>query len=228
MLAIEGSENDIREILTNEQIGQAGIACVNSPTSITLSGDEQAIDKIQMIVEQKDIFNRRLRVDVAYHSYHMRLIENDYLSLLQGIRPRKSDLQFHSSLKGQIVEAATLDPFYWVETFTSTVRFSEGLQSMCPPPIRGHGTESPIDLLVEVGPQSALEGPVRQILKATNLADTTEYAPTLVRNKDAWQTMLQLASTLFVKGCGLDLAKINFPSHEDERPFLLLDLPTYP
>ena len=228
MLAIEGSEADILKLLAEEEIGQVGIACVNSPTSITLSGDEQAIDRLHTIAEQKEIFNRKLRVDVAYHSHHMHLVESDYLSCLQGIKPRKSNVRFHSSLKGHIVEAAALEPIYWVENLTSTVRFSEALQSMCPPPGQGHVTEGAIDLLVEVGPHSALEGPVRQILKAKNLASTTQYAPTLVRNKDAWQTMLQLASTLFALGCELDLAKINFPSHDDRRPFLLLDLPTYP
>ena len=228
MLAIEGSEDNIKQILTDGQVGQAGIACVNSPTSITVSGDETAIDKLQSIAEQKGIFNRRLRVDVAYHSHHMRLIEEDYLSCLQGIKPRSSHVQFYSSLKGDIVEATALEPVYWVENLTSTVRFSEALQNMCPVPGGGDGIDGPIDLLVEVGPHPALEGPVRQILKAKNLANTTEYAPTLVRNQSAWQTMMKLASTLFVKGCNLDLARINFPSHEDRKPFLVLDLPTYP
>ena len=228
MLAMEGSEKDIRKILNDEQIGQVGIACINSPTSITLSGDEQAIDKLHVFAEQRDIFNRKLRVDVAYHSHHMRLIEEDYLFCVQGIEPRRSNVQFHSSLKGRVVEATALKPSYWVENLTSTVRFSEALQSMCPASDREDDMENPIDMLVEVGPHSALEGPVRQILKTTNVATTIQYAPTLIRNKDAWHTMLQLGSTLFVKGCELDLAKINFPSHEDRKPFLLLDLPTYP
>ena len=228
MLAIEGTENNIRNLLKDEEIGQADIACVNSPTSITVSGNEQAIEKLEVISKQKDIFNRRLRVDVAYHSHHMHLVENAYLSYLQGIKPRKSNIRFHSSLKGGIVEAVTLEPAYWVGNLTSTVRFSEALQSMCPPPGRGNDTESPIEILIEVGPHSALEGPVKQVLKGMKPTHTIQYAPTLVRKKDAWQTMMQLASTLFVKGCELNVASVNFPSHEDKRPFLLLDLPTYP
>jgi acyl transferase domain-containing protein len=46
------------------------IACENSPVSVTLSGDN---DKINLVVDQikhdfPDVFARRLRVEMAYHS----------------------------------------------------------------------------------------------------------------------------------------------------------------
>lgn len=228
MLAVEGSEDEIRKLIKTLQTRQATIACVNSPMSITVSGDEQAILELQTVMEQRGIFNRRLRVDVAYHSHHMRLVEQDYLSCMHKIQPRKfANVQFHSSLKGYNIEAAALQPSYWVENLTSTVRFSQAVQSMCKHPDEGDLPNTSINMLVEVGPHSALEGPIKQILKAQNIAEKIPYAPTLVRNKDARQTMLQLASTLFVKGCDLDFANINFPDHKDRMPFLLTDLPTY-
>ena len=229
MLAVEGSEDEIRRLIKTLQTGQATIACVNSPMSITVSGDEQAILELQTVMEQRGIFNKRLRVDVGYHSHHMRLVEQDYLSCIHKIQPRKfANAQFHSSLKGYYVEAAALQPSYWVENLTSTVRFSQAVQSMCKPPDQGDLPNTSINMLVEVGPHSALEGPIKQILKAQKIAEKIPYTPTLVRNKDARRTMLQLASTLFVKGCDLDFANINFPDHKDKMPFLLTDLPTYP
>lgn len=229
MLAVEGSEDEIRKLIKTLHTTQANIACVNSPMSVTVSGDEQAILELQTIMEQRGIFNRRLRVDVGYHSHQMRLLEHDYLSCIGEIQPRKfANAQFYSSLRGYYVEAAALQPSYWVENLTSTVQFSQAVQSMCKPPDNADLPNTSINMLVEIGPHSALEGPIKQILKAQQISERILYAPTLVRNKDARQTMLQLASTLFVKGCDLDFANVNFPDHMNRMPFLLTDLPTYP
>lgn len=229
MLAVEGSEDAIKKLIENLQTRQATVACVNSPMSVTVSGDEQAILELQMVMEQRGIFNRRLRVDVGYHSHHMRLIEDDYLSCICKIQPRKfANARFYSSLKGYYVEAAALQPSYWVENLTSTVRFSQAVQNMCNSSDNEDLLNTSIDMLVEIGPHSALEGPIKQILKAQKVVEKIPYAPTLVRNKDARQTMLRLASTLFIKGCDLDFANINFPDHKDRMPFLLTDLPAYP
>lgn len=46
------------------------VACENSPSSITISGDKDKVDQVAKIIEQEnpDIQVRRLRVDKAYHS----------------------------------------------------------------------------------------------------------------------------------------------------------------
>ncbi|PTB61446.1 acyl transferase, partial [Trichoderma citrinoviride] len=49
----------------------AQIACINSPRSITISGQADAIEFIARDLTQRDIFNRVLNVKVAYHSSHM-------------------------------------------------------------------------------------------------------------------------------------------------------------
>ena len=46
------------------------IACENSPVSITLSGDKDKIDAVieRILHDSPDVFARRLRVEMAYHS----------------------------------------------------------------------------------------------------------------------------------------------------------------
>ena len=48
----------------------AEIACENSPSSVTISGDSRAVEKTLEAVNAKDgeVFQRLLRVNVAYHS----------------------------------------------------------------------------------------------------------------------------------------------------------------
>ena len=47
------------------------VACVNSPTSVTLSGDVAALEELRAVLDERSVFARRLKVDVAYHSAHM-------------------------------------------------------------------------------------------------------------------------------------------------------------
>ncbi|KAL0467730.1 polyketide synthase [Neurospora intermedia] len=84
------------------QAKKVRIACYNSPSSLTISGDEPALAELERICEKRQLFNRRLVVDVAYHSHHMNLVAKDY--------PR-TDVQFHSSL-------TDLQPNYWVDNLT--------------------------------------------------------------------------------------------------------------
>ena len=47
-----------------------GIACENSPNSVTVSGDSEAVDSVlsRIKTEKPDALCKRLQVDTAYHS----------------------------------------------------------------------------------------------------------------------------------------------------------------
>lgn len=84
------------------------------------------------------------------------------------------------------------------------------------------------DILIEIGPHSALESPIRDIMKSVGLVSQVRYFPSLVRNCDASETTLSLASALRVLGCSLNcLGHINNP-RASAPPEFLDDLPTYP
>lgn len=75
---------------------------------------------------------------------------------------------------------------------------------------------------------TALAGPVKQILKTCGPnAMKIPYVSALVRNKDAVETAVNMAGTLFVKGAKLDLGAVNFPRPR-KPPTLLVDIPRYP
>ena len=226
MMAVGSSKEEIAPLIAQLSAKDVRIACFNSPTSLTISGDEPAIDELQTMMDQRQIFNRKLQVDVAYHSHHMKLVAKDYRESLKWLDPPKlTQVKFHSSLLGRIVDGSKLEPSYWVDNLTQSVRFSEALMSMCAP---ADGHKTGVNMIVEIGPHSALAGPVKQILKACG-ANATKilYASALVRKRDAVETALELASTLFVKGATLNLGAINLP-RPDKPPALLVDMPRYP
>ena len=67
MMAVGSSKEEIAPLIAQLRAKEVRIACFNSPTSLTISGDEPAIDELQILMEQKQMFNRKLQVDVAYH-----------------------------------------------------------------------------------------------------------------------------------------------------------------
>ncbi|KAK7959092.1 Reducing polyketide synthase PKS1 [Apiospora aurea] len=226
MMAVGGSKEDFEPLLSDIKDGNIRIACYNSPSSLTISGDEAGIDELKAIVEQKQLFNRKLFVDTAYHSHHMGLIGKDYMRSIRMIEaPVSTETRFHSSLVGRRIDGAELGPSYWVQNLTCPVKFSEAVQSMVEP-IGEHRTG--VNMLVELGPHSALQGPLKQILKAAGgPAAKIPYASMLARKKDAVETALEVAGNLFTKGAVLDFEAINYPK-PTKAPVLLTDLPRYP
>jgi NADPH:quinone reductase-like Zn-dependent oxidoreductase/malonyl CoA-acyl carrier protein transacylase len=226
MMAVGCSKEEIAPLIAELTAQEARIACFNSPESLTISGDEPAIDELQAVMEKKEMFNRKLQVDVAYHSHHMKLVAKSYLEYLQALdSPKSTDVRFHSSLLGHVIDGSRLEPSYWVDNLTESVRFAEALTSMCEP-IDGHKTG--VNMIVEIGPHSALAGPVKQILKACGSnATKIPYASALIRKRDAVETAQELASALFMKGATLKLGAINL-SRPSKPPTMLVDMPRYP
>lgn len=226
MLAVGVGAEEVRPLLkTLKSAGGVVVACENSPNSITASGDVEAVEELAAKIEEMQQFNRKLRVDVAYHSPHMGLVADEYRAAIQDVKPlpEQQSAVFYSSLHGKKVEGDVLDASYWVDNLTKPVLFSTSLRELC--------IGSTPDILVEVGPHSALEGPVKQILKALDgkQASKTSYLPSLVRNKNAVTTCLELAGKLFAKGhTALSFEQINAPKDEVKTPVFLAEMPPYP
>ncbi|KAI0870540.1 ketoacyl-synt-domain-containing protein [Hypoxylon argillaceum] len=226
MMAVGGSKEEFEPLISEIKAGEIRIACYNSPTSLTISGDEAGIDELKNIAEEKQLFNRKLFVDTAYHSHHMNLLAKDYQASIADVQPPIStNVRFHSSLLGRRIDGSELESSYWVQNLTCAVRFNEAVQNMLEP-INGHKTG--VNMLLELGPHSALQGPLKQILKAVGGdAAKVPYISALARKKDAVETALDVAAALFTKGAVLDFEAINFPK-SGKSPILLNDLPRYP
>lgn len=223
MLAVGAGAEDIRVIIKTLGLQKVNVACENSPNSITASGDEEDIDTLAAELESRSIFNRKLRVTMAYHSAHMQLVADDYMSAIKYVTSKaSSNVEFYSSLFGKKIDSTSLlDPSYWVENLTKPVLFSPAFKELY------LGTEP--DIVIEVGPHSALEGPIKQILKTISpqVALGVKYLPSLVRNQHATSSILNCAGSLFVKGCPIDLRRINRPNQGLKVPTLVTDFYPY-
>ena len=220
MLAVGLSAEDVQSYIEGFTLGNATIACINSPKSVTLSGDLGTIDELHSRLEEKGLFSRKLKVSVAYHSIQMKGIAEEYSRFLRGlsVRPRHQGVKFCSSVfPGIPVETS---PEYWVQNLLSPVRFSEAMKVVLE-------SQNEHDLAcIEIGPHSALAGPFKQICQSLSAEARTEYFPSILRNEDSVQQALNLACNLFNNRWNIDLASINFPVGKTGLR-VLTDLPPY-
>lgn len=219
MLAAGIGPEQAEQYIANITQGRVGVACINSPHNVTLSGDLPALDEIASLLQQDDVFARKLKVPVAYHSHHMLPMASEYeetlRTIIHGVPKGNADVDFASPVTGGLVSLDCLNPDHWVRNLTSPVRFSEAFESMC------HASAN-VDMVVEIGAHSTLAGPIRQILNKRKMP----YASCLKRSEDAVATIQELVSQLLVQGYPVDVKHVNWPLGQTTKK-LVPDLPSY-
>jgi len=240
MMAAGISRKEANEYLSKLPFEAAVVACVNSPNSVTISGNVDAIDELEKTISGDGKFARKLKIKTAYHSPHMREVAGNYLEMIgeiQCIVPENSETVMYSSLTGKIVSDPTeLNANYWVNNLTSAVEFSNALTSLLAhttvPATGGRAVPVRWGGIVEVGPHSALQGPVNQIIAAQSASKTAKEAPymsVLLRGKDATETALTAAGHLWSLGHGVDLgAVVDVTTPAGQKLKALTNLPAYP
>lgn len=189
------------------------IAAVNSPESVTLSGEPETMSKVVARLSADNVFHRVLKTgENAYHSHHMLALGESYEKLTsQGLweiepmtsrEPARPSIQWISSVTPKD-EICTASPEYWRKNLESPVLFSEAVQRLT--------QDVPLDLLIEIGPHPALGGPLKQIrsaLEGRGIALSPCLA-TLRRAENSVVSMLKLAGNLFLNDTSIDLVAVN-------------------
>ncbi|KAF7553842.1 hypothetical protein G7Z17_g3332 [Cylindrodendrum hubeiense] len=207
------------EIVLPYLVEGAQVACENSPESVTISGDPDAIQQTLESINDKDpdVFTRELRVNVAYHSHHMYDIGPVYEKMLiPHLSPKEMHHPFYSTVFGKATSPKMrLGPAYWRSNLESSVLFQASVQHLL--------DELPnATTILEIGPHSALQGPLRQCFQARGSKDALKYIPTILRDKDPAVSILSTLGQLYAQGYNVDFSFIN------PMASLLTDLPNYP
>ncbi|KAL4956614.1 hypothetical protein BDW69DRAFT_202871 [Aspergillus filifer] len=228
MLAVGLGEEEATKFIQQKQgPGQCIVACINSPSNVTISGDEDAVIEVQKLLARASIFNRRLKVDIAYHSHHMQAVSERFRSCLDGTLTASPGhpVRFFSSVTGSEV-TSPLDSAYWVDNLVSQVRFAPALVQLSETMSKSTMTQGKT-ALIEIGPHSALKGPARQVMSSLDgtLSGKSSYTPTLVRGEDAHLSFLRTIKNLFEQGISIPLDPGEAEPHQIATP--LADLPSY-
>ncbi|KAF7865953.1 hypothetical protein EAF04_006117 [Stromatinia cepivora] len=165
MLAVGTSLEDAQELCDDDEFqGRACVAAVNSPVSVTISGDKDAVEEMKLVFEDEKKFARLLKVEKAYHSHHMSSSSAAYLKALAALELKTSQSGrsnwFSSVLDGKDMcgESTILRDKYWDSNMLQPVLFKQALEN-------AYASKGPFDLAIEVGPHPALKSPVLQTVQ---------------------------------------------------------------
>ena len=132
MMAVGTSLEDAQSFCDLESFqGRLVVAAKNSSASVTLSGDEDAVDEAVQAFNDEGLFVRKLNVDTAYHSFHMDPCSAPYLDSLGSCESKpddSADTTWISSVNpGQKMTKLTLNTEYWVDNMTKPVLFFDAV-----------------------------------------------------------------------------------------------------
>lgn len=229
MVAVGISFADARALCRDVQFaGRLVVAASNAPSTVTISGDKDAIDELKAQLEQQGTFARILQVDKAYHSHHMLPCTAPYLDSLSrcGMQVQfPTGACWVSSVHGETIAPSSiglekLSGSYWVDNMALPVLFSQAVEKA----VLEYG---PFDVAIEIGPHAALKGPTTQTLKALTNANIP-YHGTLSRGCRDDIAFASLLGFLWERfgATGAQLGQFT-QSLMDRAPALLKDLPGY-
>ena len=240
MLAVGLGHDEVQPYL-HDMEGRVAIACYNSPSSTTLSGDADAIDLASERLDVDKVFNRVLKTsNNAYHSHHMAELGHLYedlatkglkdiggdISLERGSLNRHRTLWVSSVTPNKDMSTQVCGPSYWRKNLESPVQFTQAIENISElASLQG-------SILIELGPHPTLNGPLKQI--RAKIGDKLGPSLTSIsRASDNLEDMLTLAGNLFLQNVPIDLTRVNAVDIFEGQQWALargsccVDLPTY-
>jgi acyl transferase domain-containing protein/acyl carrier protein len=131
MIAIQATEDEVRPYLTET----VGIAAVNGPRSVVISGEEKAAEAIAARFAK----TKRLSVSHAFHSPLMDPMLDEFRAVAESVTYHEPSIP--------IIGADPTDPEYWVRHVRGTVRFADNVATLA---------EQGVTTFVEIGPDGVL------------------------------------------------------------------------
>ncbi|MEN3357457.1 MAG: hypothetical protein V7637_1439 [Mycobacteriales bacterium] len=222
MASVQATEDEVLALLAGRE-HQVGIAAVNGPRSVVVSGDQDAVLDVAQRCREAGHKARQLRVSHAFHSPHMDAILDEFRRVAATALAPASDpatapaVPVVSNRTGQPATAAQLQSAdYWAEHLRHAVRFVDGVRCL-----RAHD----VTAYVELGPDAVLTGMVRESLTADPDHDAGAAAAVLVsvlrRDRPEPDTLLTALARAWVAGVPVRWDRAFTGRHQRLR------LPTY-
>jgi acyl transferase domain-containing protein len=153
MAAVFADEKATRELVAG-LAAEVGIAAVNGPASVVVSGSERGVATVAERAAARGVKTKRLTVSHAFHSPLMEPVLAEFRSLAAAQRFGAPKIPLLSNLTGgELTAAQAADPDYWCRHLREPVRFADSLRWLLE---RNH------KVFLEVGPGSTLLGLAQQ------------------------------------------------------------------
>ena len=194
--------------------GRVGIAAVNGPSSVVVSGERRALEEFLRKCGDDGVRARAIPVDYAAHSTAVEEIREELLEGCAGITPCSGEVPFFSTVTGALLDTSELDGGYWYRNLREPVLFDHATRTLL-----GDGYRA----FMEVSPHPVLTVGVQETVDDT-LDDPSGavVVGSLRREQDDPERLLGSLSELWVRGIDVDWQAL-FQATSAKR----VKLPTY-
>ncbi|MFE5586383.1 SDR family NAD(P)-dependent oxidoreductase [Kitasatospora sp. NPDC056531] len=221
MLAVAAAESQITaafaEVL-GADAGTVGIAAVNAPEALVVSGPAKAVRKLGEHFAAAGLRTRQLTVSHAFHSPLMEPMLAEFAEIVAGLSWQPPQIPILSDVTGELLTAEEIcAPEYWVDHVRRTVRFADGVAVLA---------RQGITTLLELGPDSVLTPLAQDCLDAAPDAARRDRSPACVpalrRDRPEAETLLAAVAAVHASGVAVD-----WPAVFAGTGVTRVDLPTY-
>jgi len=204
MAAIAADESEVLPALSD----RVGLAAVNGPRSVVVSGDGPAVREVAERFEARGRKVTRLRVSHAFHSPLMDPMLAEFGSVVAGLSLRPPRIPMVSTVTG---EPAGVDaPGYWVRQAREAVRFADAVRFLA---------AAKVDTFIELGPDAVLSSMAEDCVGADQ---DVSFVSLLRRNHDEERQTVSAVARTSARG-----VRVDWPAFFAGRDAQLADLPTY-
>jgi acyl transferase domain-containing protein len=201
LMALTELNFDAAQELIRKYDGRVSVAAQNSLNSTVLSGDADAIEDALAALEKKEIFCRRISVDVASHSFHVEPFCQKLPALLAHLQPRKGALPIYSTVTGQVEDGSALNAAYWSKNLRQPVLFHNAIQNLL-----RDGFDTFIEINAHPVLLQAMEEGIRQSKESSGRRAIA--VPSLRRDKEERAELLASLGALHVHGLPINFQKL--------------------
>lgn len=206
MLAVGLPEAEVLEDI--KIYDDISIAAINSPSSITLSGKESSLEKLEKKYEASGVFNRMLAVEVPYHSPVMKEIEQELMEALQTLQGIPTKIDLYSTVTADKISGEEINNYYWWRNVREPVYFAKTIDALA---------RDNYKVFIEIGPHPVLKN---SMIECVQNNKNFHFLQTLNRKEPEALNFFTNISALFTLGCDL-----KWERWVDKLKFL--DLPSY-
>ncbi|SNT58715.1 polyene macrolide polyketide synthase, partial [Actinacidiphila glaucinigra] len=206
MIAVEAAEEEVTPLLT----GRVGIAAVNGPRSVVVSGEEDAAEAVAAELRAQGRRTKRLAVSHAFHSPLMDGMLQAFREVAGSVAYRPPVIPIVSNLTGASVTADEIGSAdYWVRHVREAVRFLDGVRRLA---------AQGVTTFVEVGPGGVLTALAQECVDDPDAI----FVPVLRADRAEPAALAGALAQAHVAGVAVDWRAV-FAGRGANR----VDLPTY-
>ncbi|WP_443064641.1 type I polyketide synthase [Streptomyces sp. NBC_00582] len=206
MAALQATEEEVLPLLND----RVGIAAVNGPRAVVISGAADAVEEAAAHFRALDRKVTALRVSHAFHSPLMEPMLQEFREVAEALTYHPPRLTLVSGVTGEIARPADLcSPDYWVRHVREPVRFADGIRLLA---------KRRVARCVELGPDGTLTALAQDCFES----DPPFAVPTLRKDRPEPAAVMAAVAGAFAHG-----APVDWPAVFAGTGARSVDLPTY-